>query len=552
MNARSALRRPLWLCAVAAVLAGGCARGCKREPAPAAAPQRLVIGIRDEPELLDNVLGISKSSVLVNNCIYSRFVAWDDSLHLVPDLLTEIPAVDNGGISPDHLTYRYHLRRGVRWHDGVPLSSADVEFTYRVIMDSLCGAETRQGFEDVDRCETPDSFTVVFHLRRPSASFVSDTFSDEDVLPKHLLESGMGKPFRALPFQRAPVGSGPFRFKEWVPASHLTVVRNPDYHGGAPALEEIEFRFVPDASALALQLQSRELDGVIGAEPGQIALLRQVPGMRVFMTPALSFEQLVFNCDDPILRDPALRRALAAATDRQALAMHAYDNTATAAYSDAHPRMPWHVAAHDSLNAFDAERAKGLLQLAGWVDSDGDGVRDRRGKPLRLEICSTAGKEARERVQAMLQQQWRAVGVDLRVRNYAPPVLFGSAAEGGILATARYQVALFGWQQPADPAAMEQVYGSGFAPPNGQNFGRFRNARADSLFGVVGAQWAAAEREATYREVEAVLARELPTIPLVWMMEIDAMPERLQGFRPNPTGSGHTWNVQAWRLGPPQ
>lgn len=548
MKTTSPVRRSLGIVAAAAVLAGGCARGCKREAAPAAQPSRLVLGIREEPEVLDSVLGISKGSVLINNCIYSRFVAWDDGMQLVPDLITEIPTVENGGIAPDHRTYTYHLRRGVRWHDGAPLTSADVEFTYRLIMDPASGGETTQGFDVVDQCATPDSYTVVFHLREPSASFVADTFSDEDVLPKHLLAAGMGAHFRELPFQRAPVGSGPFRFKEWVPGSRVVVERNPAYFGGAPALQEIEFRFVPDASALALQLQAGELDGVIGAEPGQIALLERIRGLRVHRTPALTFDQLVFNCDDPILRDPAVRRALAAATDRPALAAHAYDSTATAAFSDAHPRMPWYVPAHAALNAFDTARARALLEAAGWTDADGDGIRDRGGRPLQLEICSTAGKETRERVEALLQPQWRAAGVDLRVHNYPPPVMFGSTDEGGILAGGKFQVALFGWQQPADPAAMQQVYGSAFAPPNGQNFGRFRNARADSLFAAAGRPWTPAERNALYREVEEVLALTVPTVPLVWMTEIDAVPERLQGFRPNPTGSGHTWNVQAWRL----
>jgi peptide/nickel transport system substrate-binding protein len=535
------------------LLAGSSCTKKADEPAPRAVREtggRLVLGIQQEPEMLCSVLQLTKSSKLVNNCIFSRFVTWDDSLHLVPDLITEIPTGTNGGISPDNRTYTYHLRPGARWHDGYPLTSADVEFTFRVIMNPDCGAESQQGFDVVDRVETPDSLTVIFHLREPYASFVADTFSDEDILPKHLLERTVGPEFRNAPFHHQPVGSGPFRFVEWVSGSHIRVARFDGYYGDKAHLDEIVFKIVPDANALAVQLQAGEIDGYDQAEAAQIPLLEKLPGIRLYRTPSLEYEHLDFNCENPILSDVRVRRALAHATDRRALAEHVYEGLAEPAWADVHPLSPWYNPMADTANADDPARAQSILEGAGWRDTDGDGLRERDGRPLHLTISTTTGRTARERTEVVLQQQWRAVGVDLEIRNYNASVLFGSAEKSGVLRSGRFDVALFGWGQPPDPSAMEVVYGSHYMPPDGQNMGRFRNAEFDSL-AALGARLAAQElRIDVYRQIEAILIEEVPVIPLVWMIEVDPMTDRLHDFRPNPTSSaGDTWNVNEWWLG---
>jgi peptide/nickel transport system substrate-binding protein len=553
MRARSVIRAAARCGLLACLLA---AWSCSRKPAetpraPAAAnavPQggRLVLGIAEEPELLNSVLQVTKVSRAIENTLFSRFVTWDDSLHLVPDLITEIPTGRNGGISPDNLTYTYHLRHGVRWHDGQPLTSADVDFTYRVIMDSLCGAESQQGFDQVDRVTTPDSFTVIFHLKQPYASFVADTFSDEDVLPKHLLAASVGAQFRTASFNRAPVGSGPFRFKEWVPGDHITVTRFAGYYGGDAHLDEIIFKIVPDANTLALQLQAGDLQGYDQAEAGQLSMLEKLPGVHLYRTPALEFEQLTFNCEHQTLAEVAVRQALAHATDRAAIATHVYEGLAEAARADVHPLTPWYNPAADTATRFDPPRARALLEAAGWHDRDGDGIREKGSRRLRLVIGTTAGRPARESTEQVLQQQWRAVGVDLVIRNLVPDQLWPALREG------KFQVALFGWGQPPDPAAMEVVYGSRFTPPQGQNFGRYRNASLDSLV-ALGTRIAAHElRVPVYHQVEAILQHDVPSLPLIWHLEVDPMTERLHNFRPNPTATaGDTWNVRDWWLAPP-
>ena len=533
------------------LVAGGCSRGCKpsadsqpRAAAPARAHGgRLVVGLPEEPDQLNMLGRATRATRLVTNCIFSRFVTWDDSLQLVPDLITEIPTHENGGISADDLTYTYHLRHDVHWHDGPLLTSADVRFTYDVIMDSSTATEVRPSWEVVAACTTPDSFTVVFRLAQPYAAFVSDAFSDEDVLPQHLLAGFTGAKFQSAPFHHAPVGSGPFRFKEWVAGSYLAVVRNDAYYKGAPPLDEIAFKFVPDANALALQLQSGAVQVVDGAEPAQMPILVQRPDIRVLQSTSFSFDQLTFQCTDPILRDVRVRRALAAATDRATLAKNVYEGFAVPAYSEAHPRVPWHEAAGDTANAYDPARAAALFEAAGW-HATGNGIRARDHRPLRLVITTMAGRAVRERVEAVLQQEWRAVGVELAISNCSPPEFFDK------LTTGKFQIALFGFQQEPDPAPMDQVYGSRFTPENGQNFARFSDARVDSLLEAGKHERNRERRWTLYRDVERILGETQPLLPLVWLTELDVVPRALHGYRPNPTSAGDTYNVDEWWLEP--
>ncbi|MFQ5600683.1 MAG: ABC transporter substrate-binding protein, partial [Candidatus Krumholzibacteriia bacterium] len=270
----------------------------------------------------------------------------------------------------------------------------------------------------------------------------------------------------------------------------------------------------------------------------------KIAGVRVYRTPALSYQHVTFNCRHPILSDVRVRRALAWATHREDIVEAAFEGVAQPARAGMHPNRPGYNPLAEELAVHDVQRAEALLEEAGWSDSDGDGIRDRGGRPLRLEINTGAGMTQRERTQAILQQQWRRVGVDLVIQNHD----FGVVIEK--LVSGDFETALFGWGQSPDPAGIEVVYGTGFAPPNGQNMGRFSNARFDELAARGTRVADHRERIEIYREIQEILLRNVPAIPLVWAVELDPMTERLQNFHPNPTDAGDTWNVHEWRLSP--
>jgi peptide/nickel transport system substrate-binding protein len=504
--------------------------------------------MQQEPEILNEAVNSMVASVYVCNLIFSKFVKYNDRLELVPDLIEEIPTVENGGISSDYLTYTYHIRRNARWHDGVPVTSYDAKFSYEVMMHPDINVETRQGWDVVDRVETPDSFTVVFHLREIYANFVGDCFYDESVLPRHLLRDALGPDFQNAAFHRRPIGSGPFLFKEWVSGSHIIVQANRDYYGEGPWLDEIVIKFIPEDEALVMQLETGEIAGVDNAPNTALAAVGKAPGARLFRNAALFNEHLDLNCEHPILRDRLVRRALALATDRKEISDKIYDGVWVPAFGDDYPRSAYYSAAVETLNVFDPARAAALLTEAGWIDRDGDGIREKNGKPLALAISAMTGNLNRERTEMVLREQYRRIGVDLGIRNYTPGELYASWDEGGILRRGAYDIALYAVLTPPDPSTKDGTYSEGFIPPKGQNFTRIRHERLSHLLADGGRTILFAERKKIYDEAAAIVAAEAPVIPLLWVTQLDVMPQALVNYRPNPTQSGDTWNANEWWL----
>lgn len=511
---------------------------------------RITIGVQQEPERLSEILNATAVNNLICGLVFSKFVKYDDELRLVPDLIEEIPTVENGGVSPDHLTYTYKLRKNARWHDGTPLSSADVEFTYNVIMDPAVNVESREGWDAIASVETPDDHTVVFRLQKTFPDFVSEIFFDESVLPAHLLRNQTGEVFQRSPFHHAPVGSGPFKFKEWKSASHMVLTRNDLYYGEGPFLDEVFFKFIPDENALLVQLEAGAIDVYDNADVSFLSRLRTIPGVDVYLTPTMMYEHIDLNTEGKILGDRRVRQALNFATDRKAIAEIAYDSLVEPAVLDEYPSSKYFNAAAAASVEYDPLRARRLLRDAGWADGDGDGILERNGEDLVLVISTTSGRLNRERTEIVLRDQYREVGVDLKVRNYNPTVFAGSYDENGILKRGKFDLAMYAWLSSPEPATKEDLYSIRKIPPEGQNHPRIRHERLTTLLEQGAHETDEARRIAIYHEIAGILVEEVPVIPLFWYTAVDACSERLKNYKPNPTQSSDTWNANTWYLEP--
>ncbi|MBN2185155.1 MAG: peptide ABC transporter substrate-binding protein [Candidatus Krumholzibacteriota bacterium] len=507
---------------------------------------RLVIGMQQEPEILNEAVNSMVAVVYVCNLIFSKFVKYNEKMELVPDLITEVPTLENGGISPDYLTYTYHIRDDAFWHDGTPVSSADVEFSWRVMMHPEINVETRQGWDIVESVETPDPNTVIFHLSEVYVNFAGDCFYDESVLPAHLLSRSLGPDFQALDFHRHPVGSGPFIFHEWVPGSHITVRANENWYGEGPFLDEITIVFIPDGNALVLQLETGSIAGIDNAPDMLLKVAEKIPGIRVYRNAALFNEHLDLNFENPVLSDKKVRSAIAMAIDRELLSEKIYEGVWLPAYGDEHPSSIYYSDAGVDRFSYDPEKAGRLLREAGWIDRDGDGIREKDGKALRIDISTTAGRRNRERTEVVIQQQLKSIGIDLGIVNYHPTVLFGSYDEGGILKKGKFDMALYAFLTPPDPSTKDGSYSESFIPPAGQNYSRIRNRKLTNLLAEGSRTTLLDKRKEIYNEISLILADELPIIPLLWVTQLDVMPGDLKNYKPNPTQSGDTWNAAEW------
>jgi peptide/nickel transport system substrate-binding protein len=271
-------------------------------------------------------------------------------------------------------------------------------------------------------------------------------------------------------------------------------------------------------------------------------------GIQIYRNPALFNEHLDVNCEDPILSERVVRRAIAVAIDRQEISEKIYNGVWIPAWSDEHPDSPYHSDYGKRMLRHDPAEARRLLAAAGWRDNDGDGIRERDGERLELEITSTAGRTSRERTEIVLQKQLAGIGIDLKIRNHHPTVLFASWDDRGILKRGEFDLALYAFLTPPDPSTKEGSYSSDFLPPQGQNNSRFRHDEITSLLSAGSATVGFDERKKIYDKVARILAEEVPVIPLLWVTQLDAMPVGLVNYRPNPTQSGDTWNAAQWKL----
>ena len=359
----------------------------------------------------------------------------------------------------------------------------------------------------------------------------------------------MGSGFQGAPFHREPVGSGPFVFREWVAGSHITVAANRAYYGEGPYLDEIVIVFVPDGNTLLVRLETGEIMGVDNAPNMLLGVMEQVPNVTVHRNPALFNEHIDLNCDNEILSDRRVRRAIAKAVDRGELSQKIYDGVWLPAYGDEHPNSPFYNDYPRQHLGNDLEGAAKLLSEAGWIDRDGDGVREKDGRRLELSISTTTGNLNRERTELLLKQQLERIGIDLEIKNHHPSVMFASFDEGGVLKAGRFDMALYAFLAPPDPSTKEGSYSERFLPPAGQNYSRIRNERLTGLLAEGSRTVEFEKRKELYDEVAVLLAGELPIIPLLWVTQLDAMPKELHNYRPNPTQSGDTWNASEWWLG---
>jgi len=239
---------------------------------------------------------------------------------LIPEVAVRVPTQQNGGISRDGRTITYHLRRGVKWQDGVPLTARDVIFTQSAEMNPANNVPNRIGYDQVASIGAPDPYTVVVHLRRPFSPFVATFLGPQSIgaiLPAHLLARYAN--LNRVPYNQLPIGSGPYRVVQWQHGDHVTLDANPGYWRGKPAISRIIYRIVPDSNTRLEQLRTGEVQAYFDIDPQLLPQVRTVPGITLTLTPIADMHILRFNLRDTILSDARVRHAIAMAIDRKQL-----------------------------------------------------------------------------------------------------------------------------------------------------------------------------------------------------------------------------------------
>ena len=461
----------------------------------------------------------------------------------VPELLRVIPTVANGGVSRDGRTITYHLRHGVRWSDGVPLTAKDVLFTLAAIRDPRNPLASRAGYDLIDRAEALAPDVVRIHLSHAWSPAVATFFtygtSPQYVLPAHVLASQ--EPLARAAFNAAPtVGDGPFTFVSWSRGDRLEYVANPRYWRGAPRVRHLLVRVVPDPQTNLTLLQSGALDFNLVAPAQQAALARSTPGLRYALTPTALIAGIAVQTARPPLDDARVRRALAQSIDRGGISGKVTLGRYPVAESD-RPRFSWAYDPGIAQPAFDPAAADRAFDAAGWRRGAG-GIRRKNGTPLALTYVQFPETTTGVRAAAVVQRELFERGVDVTIKSISNAQLFLPAKDGGTLASGKFDLAYVPWSMGADPDD-RFLLGCDDAA---KDYMRYCDREVERLEDTAAAEPDRGKRKDAYRAIDRIVARDVPVIYLFNPTYIYAYGSRLRGFAPN--AFVPTWNAYAWSL----
>jgi len=502
-NARSRITNPLLFACLFVITT--CIACSSRRPDP----NTLVMIIENSPSNLDPRVGTDAQSEFIDMLLFDSLLRRDQYFQLKPFVAESWEATDP-------VTYVFHLRRGVRFHDGRPLTSRDVKWTLDSMFNGTVRSAKTATYQYLDRIDAPDPATVIFHLKQPYAA-----------LPWNLSEGAFGiVPYGSgADFNRHPIGSGPFRFVSLQPDNEVIIERNPDYWDPAetPRISRVRFAIVPDATTRGLELRQGSADVVFNSLPlDMVAALSRDPNLAIERSPGTGYSYIAFNLRDPILKDVRVRQAIAYAIDREPLIRYLWRGEAEPA-SSILPPQSWAYDGNVTHYHHDPARARALLDSAGYP-AGRDGIR------FHLTM-KTSTEESTRLLAAVLQQQLRQVGIALDIRAYEFASFYSEVTKGAFQI---FSMRWFGANQ--DPDIFEYVFDTASFAPRRANRGYYSNPQVDSLIAQGRREVEPAQRAAIYAQIQKILANDLPYINLWYLNNIMVHRKRVRDLHLSPSG----------------
>jgi peptide/nickel transport system substrate-binding protein len=474
-------------------------------------PGTIIFLMENTPNNLDPRIGTDAESQYLDSLIFSSLVQRTNQMTVAPDLAESWQI-------PDPLTYIFHIRPGVHFQNGQPLTSADVKYTFESILSGAVKTPKRGSFAIVRDIDAPDPLTVVFHLRQPYASFLWDLMRPAiGIVPRP------GTPGGAFNPAEHPIGSGPFRFVRQVPGEEVVLERNPVYYGQPPNIERAVFRIVPDATTRALELRKGSADIDLNSlTPDMVEALAKTPGVRVTDDPGTIIQYVAINCADPILRHARVRQALAYATDRAQIIRYLLRGQARVAHGLL-PPSNWAYDPNVPHYDFNPARANQLLDDAGFPRGP-DGIR------FHLTLKTSTDETARL-LGAVLQQQWRQVGIALDLHSLEFGTFYADITHG------TFQLYTLHWiGANNDPDLFYYVFDSKEIPPTGANRGRYVNPELDRLLEEARVEPDQEKRKQLYARVQQIIARDQPYLNLWYLDNVAVHRARVTNVQISPAG----------------
>ena len=488
----------------------------------------LVEGSIGDASNLIPLLASDSTSHEIAGLVFNGLIKYDKDVHIVGDL------AESWEISRDGLVITFHLRKGVRWHDGKPFTAHDVLYTYQVTVDPKTPTAYAGDFLKVKKAEVLDDHTFRATYDRPFAPALMSW--SVGILPRHLLE---GRDITTSPLGRHPIGTGPYRFKEWVAGQKIVLVSNPDYFEGRPYIDGYILRIIPDTATMFLELRANGIDRM-GLTPLQFTrqtennLFRE--NYRKYRYLSFAYTYMGYNLKNPLFADKRVRQALAHAVNREEIidgVLLGLGKPATGPYK------PGTWAHNPNVRTYphDPEKAKALLAEAGWRRTDG-GFLEKDGKPFEFEIITNQGNEIRAKCAEIIQRRLAEIGIRVKIR-----VIEWAAFVNDFINKRKFDATILGWTIPMEPDLYD-VWHSSKTGPQELNFVSFRNDEVDALIVRARETFDQPLRKRCYDRIQEILAEEQPYLFLYVPDALPILHARFRGVEVAPLGIG--WNFIRW------
>jgi peptide/nickel transport system substrate-binding protein len=532
-------------------------------PAPsasaAATPTRggtAIIAIWQEPSTLAPHYAKQTVTDIVTYGVVEGLAETTDSGEYVPTLVKSIPTVANGGVTvtADKMDVRWELLPGLKWSDGKPVTSADIKFSWETWMKDP-KVNSRTGYDQIASIDLPNETTALVHYKSIYAPY---PLNFSGLMPKALLENEAD--ISKTDYVRRPLGTGPFKVTEFKAGDTITLEKNTNYRFGPdkPYLDRVIFKSVPSVEVAMAQLKAGEVNAVWNLTAPQAVDLEKAPGVVLQTVPGPSVERIEMNTAQnkentdpnsthPVLGDIEMRKALLLATPKQQIIDKLFFGKAKVGTS---PVSQGWAAYKDPQASYDAKKASDTLDAAGWVKGP-DGIRSKNGVRASLSYTTTTGDSNRERVQQVLVDEWKAIGVEVKIQNQPSSVLLsGSCSAKDPRKLGTFDLAQYASSPGIDPhTTVFTRYHSKNIPTAancvGQNYTRVKNADMDKAIEDAGATLDVAQRKASYAKALKILNDQNVIIWLYDRADIDARQNALQGWEPN-AWQRFTWNIENW------
>ncbi|HJF31887.1 MAG TPA: peptide-binding protein [Sporosarcina psychrophila] len=500
----------------------------------AASGGKLMLGTTAAPTLFNPYYSTDTSSSTLEGFMFSGLVTVDEDFNPEGDL------AESWDFSDDGLTWTFHLRKNVKWHDGEDFNADDVVFSYGIPLNEGYVGPRGLPFEIIDEINKVDDYTVEFVLSEPYAPFITITAQFE-VLPEHILGdvpiADLGKDkFNT----KEPIGTGPFKFKEWKEGEYIELVANDDYFLGKPKLDGIIYKIVPDMNTLMAQLEVGDIN-MMGISPQYIETAKRLEEkgkIVVSSGPANAFEFIGYNLRNELFQDKMVRQALTHAIDKASIVEALLDGAGTVADG---PGSPANWAFNPDVPKFeyDPEVAKEMLKEAGW-EPNSTGVLEKDGKNFEFVLKTTSANEVRQQIAEVVQQQLNEIGIKVSIE-----VLEWSAyVEQTSPPLWNFDAIVAGWSIGSDPDPTWFWHTSEIE--NGLNYSGYSNKKVDELLSENTKVSDLDERKRIIAEADAIVAEDQPNTFLYYVEGSLANAPSLHG--PSYNASNTYYNIHEWYI----